>query len=175
MVKIGVASKNNLIYSCNKCHNLRAFLEGELLSACDVCKSRNIKQEWLPKKEVMVCVSNISEEIEKRKTWLDHFSDKVVYLFGSGFFLLFHMIFFVGWLVINLETTPFPAFDSSWEILTMLVSLEAIFLSIFILINQKRAAEISSLRSELDYLVDLKSEKRSIEILELLKSLNKKK
>ena len=175
MVKIGVRSKNNLIYSCSKCHNVRAFLEGEMLSVCEFCSAHRIKQKWLPKREIMICVRNVTEEIEKRKTWLDHFSDKVVYLFGSGIFLFLHIIFFVGWLIINFETTPFPAFDSSWELLTMLVSLEAIFLSIFILINQKRAAEVFSLRSELDYLVDLKSEKRSIEILELLKSLNKKK
>lgn len=171
--KIGDVSGENRIYQCSRCGNLHAFLQGEVFSACTVCAGK--KQEWKPKKELIIRTRNVAAEIERRKTALDKFSDWLVSSFGTPWFLVFHIVWFGLWVIVNMGWTSFPVFDENWEHLTMIVSLEAIFLAIFILISQNRAGETSELRSELDYQTDLKAEKRSEEILALLQAHVKRK
>ncbi len=73
-------------------------------------------------------------------------------------FVYLHVLWFGAWIWYNIAA-PFPFDPFPFGLLTLVVSLEAILLATFILISQNREAEISGLRSELDYQVDLKTEK----------------
>jgi len=115
-------------------------------------------------------------KIEKNKTFLDKISDFITDFSGSELFIFLHIIWFSFWLVYNLiASQPFDPYP--FGLLTLVVSLEAIFLATFILISQNKTDQINDIRSELDYQTDIKSEKNTAEVLALLKkiySLSKK-
>lgn len=119
---------------------------------------------------------NKNQEIKKLHTAEDHFSDAVTDITGSVPFLLWNVVFFAVWLLINtgqlgqeLVFDPYP-----FGLLTNIVSLMAIMLSIFVLITQNRQAKMARLRAELDYRIDLQSD-IDIEILvTMLERLAKK-
>ncbi len=86
-------------------------------------------------------------------------ADGIAYFSGSMLFLFLNAVFFFIWIFIN--TVPFGIefFDPyPFGFLTMIVSLEAIFLSCFVLISQNRQAEKDRERNEGDYLVNLRAE-----------------
>ena len=60
---------------------------------------------------------------------MDKLAEKLAQWFGSAPFILFHIIWFSVWVILHLTT----GFDEEWQNLTVVVSLEAIFLSLFIL------------------------------------------
>lgn len=101
---------------------------------------------------------NINAEMEVRMTLAEHIADLIAEFSGSIPFLLFNMLWFVGWIAWN-SIPGLPHFDPyPFGFLTMVVSLEAIFLSIFVLISQNRQTAKDRLRSEADYQVNLKAE-----------------
>lgn len=99
-----------------------------------------------------------------RITMWQRFSDIVARVAASQWFTLFHVMWFGLWIIINLAASidilpksfafdPFP-----FGLLTMVVSLEAIFLSIFVMVSQNRQAEKDRLRIDLDYQVNVKAQ-----------------
>jgi CRP-like cAMP-binding protein len=81
---------------------------------------------------------------------------------SSGFFLL-HVAFFTLWVLVNGlgRAGVIPrrlAFDPTFGVLTMIVSLEAILLTIFVLVSQNRQAEKDRLQTDLDYQVNVKAQ-----------------
>lgn len=101
---------------------------------------------------------NINEEMETRSTVIERIADSIAEFAGSLTFLALNALWFVVWIVWN--TLPgTPKFDPyPFGFLTMAVSLEAIFLSIFVLVSQNRQGAKDRLRADLDYEVNLKSE-----------------
>jgi uncharacterized membrane protein len=74
-------------------------------------------------------------------------------------FLVLNAVLFGIWILINTFPIGIPFFDPyPFGLLTMIVSLEAIFLSCFVLISQNRQEEKDRQRSENDYLINLKAE-----------------
>lgn len=94
---------------------------------------------------------------------MDKLAEKLAGWFGSAPFILFHAIWFGIWIGLHI----FTSFDQDWSALTLIVSLEAIFLSLFIL----RAENIEAARTEEAVKRDLR---KSDEQLRLLKSVEKK-
>ncbi|MBA3889231.1 MAG: DUF1003 domain-containing protein [Gemmatimonadaceae bacterium] len=87
-------------------------------------------------------------------------------------FLFFHVIWFAIWILINtgmLGMTPFDPYPFGF--LTLVVSLEAIFLSIFVLMSQKRESAIAELREELSLQVSLRMEEEVTKTLQLVSGL----
>ncbi|OHE88759.1 MAG: cyclic nucleotide-binding protein, partial [Verrucomicrobia bacterium RIFCSPLOWO2_12_FULL_64_8] len=101
---------------------------------------------------------NINEEMQIRSTTLERTADVIAEYSGSIQFLILNALWFVGWILWN--TAPFlPHFDPyPFGFLTMVVSLEAIFLSIFVLVSQNRQAAKDRLRADAEYEVNLKAE-----------------
>ncbi|WP_375428835.1 DUF1003 domain-containing protein [uncultured Sphingomonas sp.] len=96
---------------------------------------------------------------EKRDASLsDRIADRVTGFTGSMLFVVIHLVLFGGWIVINLGWTPIPAFDESFVVLAMVASVEAIFLSTFVLISQNRMAEAADRRADLDLHINLLAE-----------------
>jgi uncharacterized membrane protein len=86
----------------------------------------------------------------------------------TGFFI-FHAIAFSVWIVWNLGIFGLPQFDPfPYGLLTMIVSLEAIFLSLFVLMTQSRESTIAELREEMTLQVNLRIEEEVTKTLQLV-------
>ena len=99
-------------------------------------------------------------------------ADSLNDLASSTPFLLMHLAWFTIWILWNLGWLGFTPFDPfPFGLLTMVVSLEAIFLSIFVLMAQKRESAIAELREELALQVNLRIEEESTKTLQLVAGL----
>ena len=89
--------------------------------------------------------------------------------------LVAHVVWFAGWLTVNTGSIPGIApFDQfPFPLLTTVVSLEAIFLSLFVLSSQNRLTRHSDQRSQLDLQVNLLAEKEMTAVLVLLQDIAK--
>ena len=105
-------------------------------------------------------------------TFLESLADDVARWASSPLFLFFHVIWFAGWIGWNTGLFGTRAFDPfPFGLLTMVVSLEAIFLSLFILTSQAREASIAELREETALQVMLKTEAEVTKTLQLVAGL----
>ena len=94
---------------------------------------------------------------------------------GSMAFVYLHAGWFVWWIADNLGWIPGVVFDPfPFGLLTMIVSLEAIFLSTFVLISQNREAEVADMRADLDLQIDLLAEYEVTQLLRLVAAIGKK-
>jgi uncharacterized membrane protein len=101
---------------------------------------------------------NINEEIEIRSTTIEKIADVIAAFSGSITFLFLNALWFFTWIAWNVFP-KIPHFDPyPFSFLTMVVSLEAIFLSIFVLVSQNRQAAKDRLRADAEYEVNLKAE-----------------
>ena len=121
----------------------------------------------LPEKPEMLTVidRNITTMVELRrqeqqnKTIQDKAADILTAFSGNMVFVYLHVVWFAFWIVANLGWLPIKPFDPfPFGLLTLVVSLEAIFLSTFVLISQNRAGEVADKRADLDLQIDLLAE-----------------
>lgn len=103
---------------------------------------------------------NVNEEIEDKRTAVQKTADWIAEFSGSIAFLVIHLVIFAVWIVVNIGAVPrVPAFDPfPFGLLTMAVSLEAIVLSVFVLLSQNRQAAKDKIRADIEYDVNLKAE-----------------
>jgi uncharacterized membrane protein len=102
-------------------------------------------------------------------TKMQVFSTGLTELAASTGFFVFHVIAFTVWIVWNLGWLGLPQFDPfPFGLLTMIVSLEEIFLSIFVLMTQGRESAIAELREELTLQVNLRIEEEVTKTLQLV-------
>ena len=102
---------------------------------------------------------NVNEEVEVHSTVLQRIADWIAWFSGSMIFLMLNGGWFIFWIIVNSFPLGVPAFDPyPFGLLTMIVSLEAIFLSCFVLISQNRQAEKDRVRSDIEYEVNIKAE-----------------
>ena len=106
---------------------------------------------------------NVNEQMADKRTVVQRAADAIADFSGSIPFVLIHVVIFAVWVGYNIAIGP--AFDPyPFQLLTLVVSLEAIFLSTFVLLSQNRQAAKDHLRSDIEYDVNLKAE---LEIAEL--------
>ena len=119
---------------------------------------------------------NANHEIQKLKSLEDQAADKITSFAGTMNFVYLHTTWFLVWILINLGVLGSGlAFDTfPFGLLTLIVSLEAIFLSTFVMISQNRQAKAAELRSELDYQTDVKAEREIDVIMRTLQRIAKK-
>src|SRR5258708_5655552 len=125
----------------------------------------------------------LEENVEAIKSWdralllrrshAERFSDWITLQAADGWSMLVHAIWFAAWITINIGWIPGIApFDPfPFQLLTTIVSLEAIFLALFVLASQNRLAKQSDLRANLDLQIDLLSEREMTAVLQLLKDI----
>ncbi len=105
---------------------------------------------------------NVNEEVEERATVVQRVADWLAWFSGSMLFLLLHAVWFGIWITLNVGLFNVPGlsgFDPfPFGLLTMIVSLEAIFLSTFVLISANRQAEKDKVRADIEYDVNVKAE-----------------
>ena len=96
---------------------------------------------------------------EQRKTRSDQIADAITSFAGSMSFVYLHAAVFGGWAVVNAGWVPaVRRFDPTFVILATIASVEAIFLSTFILISQNRMQKLADRRAELDLQISLLTE-----------------
>lgn len=133
--------------------------------------SSAMTQKELIRKNVSAMTDH-QEKTQQERSSLGRVSDAITKFSGSMLFVLLHVVWFGFWILLNVglvhvprisEFDPFP-----FGLLTMIVSLEAIFLSTFVLISQNRMSKLSEQRAELDLHINLLAEQKATKALELL-------
>jgi uncharacterized membrane protein len=123
-----------------------------------------------------MAIKSIKAKANLKRNWIEKIADLLTQRFGTVLFLSLNAIWFVLWLLINLGlisgVKPFDPFP--FGLLTMIVSLEAIFLAIIVLISQNREEKITDLREEINLQIGIYSERELSKVLELMVLLLKK-
>jgi uncharacterized membrane protein len=109
---------------------------------------------------------NVNEEMEDRRTRIEKAADWIAAFSGSIPFMNLHLVGFALWILLNIPwirrfpaLSPIALFDPyPFGLLTMSVSLEAIVLSVFVLLSQNRQAAKEHIRGDIEYDVNLKAE-----------------
>lgn len=120
--------------------------------------------------EKMRGLKNVNEIAEQRMSLWYRAADKIAAVAASGTFLGLHVLWFIVWIIPNVMKgdqgfDPFP-----FGLLTMIVSLEAIILSIIIMVSQNRAGEKDRIRADLDYQVNVKAH---LEVMQLHRKIDR--
>jgi uncharacterized membrane protein len=120
-------------------------------------------------------IANIRQATANRRTREERLADIITDLSGRMYFIYFHVLWFAIWIVINLGLFGFKPFDPfPFGLLTMIVSLEAIFLSAFVLISQNRLSAEADRRADLDLQMDLLTEHELTRALQMLDAIQDK-
>jgi uncharacterized membrane protein len=124
-------------------------------------------------KKSIKAVSDLEHEALARRTPAEAFSDFVVSQGGRPSVVALHAVWFALWMLWNSGRIPrVHAFDPfPFMGLSTIVSLEAIFLSLFILVSQNRATRRADERAHLDLQVNLMAEREATKMLRLLQAL----
>ena len=173
---IGEKVKASGVYECSICESVTAFQKGEQFTRCEDCpaKKRKKDNDWITTNEFVHFFSkNANLEFDKIVSIQFKIAEKITEWAGTVSFLTFHVIWFSIWILTNLGNfgsafvfDPYP-----FGLLTMIVSLEAIFLSTFIMISQNISGQKSELRAEHEYQVNLNTEKQVAEIHSMLREI----
>lgn|SRR5574338_1509972 len=119
-------------------------------------------------------VARLEQGAREQRTHLDRIAERIANFCGSMTFVWVHVIWFGGWILFNSlprlpHVDPFP-----FTFLTLVVSLEAIFLSTFILISQNLETRISERRSHLDLQLNMLAEQENTKMITLLLAIAEK-
>ena len=108
-----------------------------------------------------------------KRSRLESSADRLTRVASSGYFLAGHATWFAAWIVWNTGLIPgvVPIDPFPFGLLTMIVSLEAIFLSIFVLMAQRRESSIAELREEITLQVLMRAEEEVTKTLQLVAGL----
>ena len=105
----------------------------------------------------------------------DRIADAITSFSGRMIFAYVHIVWFGIWILLNSGWFGLRAFDPfPYGLLTMIVSLEAIFLSTFVLISQNRLSEESERRADLDLHIGLLTEHELTRVLQMLGAIQDK-
>jgi uncharacterized membrane protein len=114
----------------------------------------------------------IKAQHASNRSKMEVLADRMIGFASSTPFLVIHAIGFIVWIWWNLPFSGLPKFDPyPYSMLTTIVSLEAIFLAIFVLMTQSRESRIGELREELTLQVNLRMEEEITKTLHLVAGL----
>lgn len=121
-------------------------------------------------------IQSIKGKADAKRTFMEKLADSMTSSFGSHTFLIFNVLLFVGWILINTgQIKIIPSFDPfPFNLLTTFVSLEAIILAIFVLMSQNRTTKIDDIREETHLQLNLISEREVTKIMKMIALLLEK-
>jgi uncharacterized membrane protein len=119
-------------------------------------------------------VARLEEQSEQRRSAADKIADAVAGFVGSVSFVVLHLLWFGAWVAINTGFfAAVPVFDPyPFVFLCMIVSLEGVLLSTFVLIKQNRMSNRADQRAHLDLQVNLLAEKEVTKIIEMIERIS---
>jgi len=120
-------------------------------------------------------VMRLEAEAIHGRSSAEHLADKITTAAGSSPFVVFHILWFGGWILVNVGlipgVTPFDPFPFSF--LTLVVSLEAIFLTLLVLMSQNRMTKEADKRAHLDLQLNILAEQEATMILRTVQRIGK--
>lgn len=126
-----------------------------------------------PEQRNIRTIVELEQEALHQRSLTDRVSDAITRFSGSTVFLLLHAIWFAAWILENSGVIPgLSPFDPyPFEFLTLIVSLEAIFLSTFVLMSQNRMSRQADKRAHLDLQINLLAEEENTLMLKILQRI----
>ena len=117
----------------------------------------------------IAAIARLEEDALSNRTRTERASDAVTKFAGSFVFLLLHIFFVGAWIFLNLGFVPgLKPFDPfPFGVLSVVVSSEAVFLTIFVLISQNRMARQAEKRAHLDLQVGMLAEQELTTLLQM--------
>lgn len=121
-------------------------------------------------------IAEMQERLEARGGWVDRLADLIANFSGSMGFVLVHVGWFVGWFLWNTGVIPgVKRFDPyPFILLAMIVSVEGVLLSTFVLMKQNRMQRKSDARDHVNLQIDLLAEEEVTKSLRLLRAICRK-
>jgi len=159
--------------------DLELFLRQQPHAALDMLTAMGRRLRTTGQKLRHTASRNANEEIEDRRTGVEKVADWIAEFSGSIPFLNMHIVGFFVWIMLNVKwiesfplLQPIALFDPyPFGLLTMSVSLEAIVLSVFVLLSQNRQVAKDRIRGDIEYDVNLKAELEVAHLHEKMDSL----
>ena len=136
--------------------------------------AENDRREHSPSRRVGTTRArrSLAAQHAAQRSTIEVIADRLTRIAASTPFLVLHVVWFGGWVLVNtgyFAVRPFDRFP--FGLLTMIVSLEAIFLSIFVLMAQSRESTVEELREEVSLQVLLRMEEEVTKTLQLVAGL----
>ena len=118
----------------------------------------------------------VQEEFSAESQWHETIAARVAAFVGHPFYIVLHVIWFGAWIAVN---TGFVMFgrrfdDFPFSLLGILISIEAIFVTGFLLITQNRQTGYANKRAELDYEVNVRTYRELGEIKRMLRDIERR-
>jgi uncharacterized membrane protein len=141
------------------------------MKAAQLARCRNPNLADVVERNIAAIIE-MREQFEQSKTRQDRMADALTAFSGSLTFVYLHAAWFGLWIVLNLGWLGIKPFDPyPFGLLTMVVSLEAIFLSTFVLVSQNRMGVVADRRADLDLQINLLSEHEVTRLLTLVDAI----
>jgi uncharacterized membrane protein len=120
-------------------------------------------------------IMRLEQEQIHRRSAVEHLADKITTVAGSAPSLLIHVTWFTVWIVLNTGLVPgiAPYDPFPFSFLTLVVSLEAIFLTLLVLMSQNRMTKEADKRAHLDLQVNMLAEQEATLLLRMVKRIAK--
>jgi uncharacterized membrane protein len=118
-------------------------------------------------------VTEMEAKEKQNRTMGEKIAEYVAAFCGSVVFVYVHIVWFGGWIIVNSLFTQYSFDPFPFTFLTLVVSLEAIFLSTFILISQNHETHLTERRNHLDLQINMLAEQESTKTLELVQLIAK--
>jgi uncharacterized membrane protein len=120
-------------------------------------------------------IVDIRHTTSNRRTREERLADVITDFSGRMYFVYFHVVWFTIWILVNMGFFGYKPFDPfPFGLLTMIVSLEAIFLATFVLISQNRLSAEADRRADLDLQMGLLTEHELTRALKMLDEIQDK-
>ena len=112
------------------------------------------------------------EREEAEASFTERLADRITRFTGSLGFVAAHVLLVAVWTAVNLGWVPgAPVFDPTFVILATVASVEAIFLTTFVLISQNRASALAERRAALDLQINLLAEHEITQLIRLVRAM----
>lgn len=120
-------------------------------------------------------VESFKARSDRNRSWGEKLADELSGIFGSVEYVILHVIWFGIWISWNLGLIPglVPFDPFPFGLLTMVVSLEAIFLSMLVLLSQNRAGKVDDIREEVDLNINLLTEQEVTKVLNMVDDIHR--
>jgi uncharacterized membrane protein len=120
-------------------------------------------------------IMRLDKETSRQRSTAEHVADKITTFAGSTPFILFHIAWFGAWILVNLSLIPgVQPFDPlPFSFLTLVVSLEAIFLALLVLKSQNRMTKEADKRAHIELQINMLAEQEGTKILNMIQRIGK--
>jgi uncharacterized membrane protein len=127
------------------------------------------------KKNIETIMALEKESISSRSK-AEVMADRIMRFAGNASVIFIHILWFTGWILVNCGLVPgIPVFDPfPFSFLTLIVSLEAILLTLMVLMSQNRMTKEADRRAHLDLQINLLDEQETTMILRMVQKIGKR-